>query len=121
MRPEHLTLSANPVPGAWRAHLRHVYLAGSVAHLDLEVGALDPPLEADIASEDLARMGLHAGMELYVSPSRAVIFPLDRDGKPVAEDRWLWRTGVASPPVRVPLKRSETQLGTHRVDGGVQR
>ena len=121
VRPEHLTLSTTPMAGAWRARLRHVYLAGSVAHLDLEVAALDQPLEADVASEDLARMGLHAGAELFVSPSHAVIFPLDREDKPVAEDRWLWRAGVVNPPVRLPIKRSEVELGAHRVDGGVQR
>jgi sulfate transport system ATP-binding protein len=121
VRPEHLTLSTTPMAGAWRARLRHVYLAGSVAHLDLEVAALDQPLEADVASEDLARMGLHAGAELFVSPSHSVIFPLDREDKPVAEDRWLWRAGVVNPPVRLPIKRSEVELGAHRVDGGVQR
>ena len=108
------------MPGAWRARLRHVYLAGSVAHLDLEVAALEHPLEADIASEDLARMGLHAGAELYVSPSTAVIYQLDRAGKPVAAARWLWRAGAISPPVRLPVKRSEAELGAQRVDRGVQ-
>jgi sulfate transport system ATP-binding protein len=126
MRPEHLTLSATPVPGAWRARLRHVYLAGSVAHLDLEVAALDHALEADIASEDLARMGLRDGDVLYVAPSHAVIFPLGRDGAPVACDRWLWRAGVTTPPTRLTTVlscngRSEAELGAHRVDGGIQR
>ena len=121
VRPEHLTLSTTPVAGAWRARLHHVYLAGSVAHLELEVAALDQPLEADIASEDLARMELRAGDGLYVSPSHAVIFPLDRNGEPVAGDRWLWRAGVATTPTRLPTRRSEAELGTHRVDGGIQR
>jgi sulfate transport system ATP-binding protein len=121
VRPEHLTLSTTPVPGAWRAHLRHVYLAGAVAHLDLDVAALDQSLEADIASEDLARMGLHAGDGLYVSPSHAVIFPLGRDGQPLPEDRWLWRAGAVTAPARLPLRRSEAELGAQRVDGGIQR
>jgi sulfate transport system ATP-binding protein len=122
VRPEHLTLSATPMPGAWRARLRHVYLAGSVAHLDLEVAALDHALEADIASEDLARMGLRDGDGLYVSPSHAVIFPLERDGAPIASDRWLWRAGMVTPPTRLPMvRRSEAELGAHRVDGGIQR
>ncbi|HEV2539203.1 MAG TPA: TOBE-like domain-containing protein [Frateuria sp.] len=121
MRPEHLTLSSTPAPGTWRAHLRHVYLAGAVAHLDLDVAALDQSLEVDIASEDLARMGLHAGAGLYVWPSHAVIFPLDRDGQPLAEHRWLWRAGAMTAPARPPLRRSEAELGAQRVDGGIQR
>ncbi|MCX7514378.1 TOBE-like domain-containing protein [Frateuria sp. STR12] len=121
MRPEHLTLSTTPLPGAWRARLRHVYLAGAVAHLELEVAALDHALEADIASEDLARMGLHSGDELHVSPGHAVIFSLDRDGGAIAGDRWLWRAGVATTTTRLPARRSEAELGAHRVDGGIQR
>ena len=121
VRPEHLTLSATPTPGAWRAHLRHVYLAGAVAHLELDVAALDQPLEADMASEDLARMGLRAGDGLYVSPSHAVIFPLGRDGKPLAEDRWLWRVAVPAVPVRLPLQRPEAGVSPQRADGEMQR
>jgi sulfate transport system ATP-binding protein len=121
VRPEHLTLYATPLPGAWQARLRHVYSAGSVAHLDLDVPALDRSLEADIATEDLVRLGLQVGMGLHVSPSQAVIFPQGRDGQPLAADRWLWRAGAVTAPTRLTPRRSEGELGAQRVDGGIQR
>jgi len=90
VRPEQLRLGVPSSQPAWEARLRHVYLAGSVAHLDLYVAALDLALEADIASEDLSRRGLHAGMELRVAPRSAVLFPLDAQGAAVCGERQIW-------------------------------
>jgi sulfate transport system ATP-binding protein len=90
VRPEQLRLAVPPSQPAWQAHLRHIYLAGSVAHLDLHVTSLDLAMEADVASEDLSRLGLHAGMELRVAPRSAVLFPLDAQGTPVSAERWIW-------------------------------
>lgn len=91
VRPEQLRLAASASQPAWDARLRHIYLAGSVAHLDLYVASLDLSLEADVASEDLSRLGLQAGMELRVAPRGAVLFPLDRDGRPLSAERWIWQ------------------------------
>jgi sulfate/thiosulfate transport system ATP-binding protein len=90
VRPEQLKLAVHASLPAWEARLRHIYLAGSVAHLDLYVASLDQTLEADIASEDLSRLGLHAGMELRVAPRSAVLFPQDGTGATVDEERWIW-------------------------------
>jgi sulfate transport system ATP-binding protein len=86
VRPEHLALNASQ---GWDALLRHIYLAGSVAHLELEVPLLSQTLEADIASDDLVRLGLRSGQSLRVAPRRAVIFP---DGG--GEGRWAWSAGA---------------------------
>ncbi len=98
VRPEQLRLAVPASLPAWPAHLRHIYLAGGVAHLDLYVASLDLSLEADVASEDLSRLGLQAGMELRVAPRGAVLFPLDGKGVPVCEERWIWhaRSPVAA-------------------------
>ncbi len=90
VRPEQLRVAVSSSQPAWEARLRHIYLAGSVAHLDLHVPALDQALEADVASEDLSRLGLHAGMELRVAPRSAVLFPRDANGATINEERWLW-------------------------------
>ncbi|MHA6203905.1 sulfate/molybdate ABC transporter ATP-binding protein [Dyella soli] len=90
VRPEQLQLVVPPSLPAWEARLRHVYLAGSVAHLDLHVPSLDLTLEADVASEDLSRLGLHAGMELRVAPRGAVLFPCDGQGATIHAERWIW-------------------------------
>ncbi len=90
VRPEQIQLAVPSSQPAWDARLRHIYLAGSVAHLDLHVPSLDLALEADVASEDLSRFGLHAGMELRVAPRRAVIFPRDGQGATVNQERWIW-------------------------------
>jgi sulfate/thiosulfate transport system ATP-binding protein len=92
VRPDQLHVAVPPPQPAWTARLRHIYLAGSVAHLDLHVPSLDQAMEADVASEDLARFGLQPGVELRVAPRSAVLFPLDNDtGQPVARDRSTWR------------------------------
>ncbi|WP_243040929.1 sulfate/molybdate ABC transporter ATP-binding protein [Dyella sedimenti] len=100
VRPEQLWLAVPPSQPAWEARLRHIYLAGSVAHLELHVASLDQPLEADVASEDLSRLGLQPGMALRVAPRSAVLFPLDGNSVPRSEERWLWH--APSPvPARV--------------------
>ena len=91
VRPEHLALSVPDDQPAWEARMRHVYLAGSVAHLDLHVADIDLVLEADVASEDLGRSGLAPGASLRVAPARIVTFPCDDDGsRAVIRDRCSW-------------------------------
>ena len=96
VRPEHLALSLSSSSSGWSARLRHIYLAGSVAHLELHVALLDQTLEADVASEDISRLGLHANMELYVAPRAATLFPQIGDGTTVNEDRLNWRAASAT-------------------------
>ncbi len=92
VRPEQLCVDISGSRPMWKARLRHIYLAGSVAHLNLYVESLDLTLEADLAGEDLLMRGLHPGMELGVLPRAAVLFPLrNGSGEPVAEARWEWR------------------------------
>ncbi|WP_430390418.1 sulfate/molybdate ABC transporter ATP-binding protein [Dyella sp. 20L07] len=90
VRPEQLRLAVPASEPAWEASLRHIYLAGSVAHLDLHVPSLDQALEADVASEDLSRLGLQAGMKLRVAPRRAVLFPQNGEGVTIDRERWIW-------------------------------
>ena len=91
VRPEHLALDVPASQPGWNARLRHIYLAGSVAHLELYVPMLDQNLEADVASDDLARLGLSQGSELRVAPRSAVVFPLDGTGAALADGRWGWQ------------------------------
>ncbi|MEW9623676.1 sulfate/molybdate ABC transporter ATP-binding protein [Rhodanobacter geophilus] len=92
VRPEHLALAVPHGQPAWEAHLRHVYPAGSVTHLDLQVADIDLGLEADVASEDFARWGWQPGAVLRVAPLQLVAFPFDGDGgHAVIRDRWTWR------------------------------
>jgi sulfate transport system ATP-binding protein len=90
VRPEQLKLAVPLSLPAWEARLRHIYLAGSVAHIELYVASIDQTLEADVASEDLSRLGLQAGMELRVAPRSAVLFPQDGSGATVNPERWIW-------------------------------
>jgi sulfate transport system ATP-binding protein len=102
VRPEHLSLAVPASQPAWTARLRHIYLAGSVAHLELHVAALDQTLEADVASEDLARLDLQPGSLLRVAPRSAVVFPLDDHGADaIAGDRWTWRDSERTEPGRL--------------------
>ncbi|MET0936946.1 MAG: TOBE-like domain-containing protein [Luteibacter sp.] len=90
VRPEHLSLSVPAGEPAWAARLRHVYLAGSIAHLDIDVPEIDRTLEVDVASEDLGRLALSPGAALRVAPTRLVAFPLEgADGAPVVGERWV--------------------------------
>jgi sulfate transport system ATP-binding protein len=93
VRPEHLSLSVPEGKPAWAARLRHVYLAGSIAHLDIYVADIDQTLEVDVASEDLGRLALTPGVALRVAPTRLVAFPLGDDpaGVPVVGERWIMR------------------------------
>jgi sulfate transport system ATP-binding protein len=93
VRPEHLALDVPETQPAWAARLRHIYLAGSVAHLELYVPSIDQTLEADIAGEDVARLGLQPGADLRVAPRSAVVFAMDKKGDDaVMLDRWVWQS-----------------------------
>ncbi|PWK92866.1 sulfate/molybdate ABC transporter ATP-binding protein [Fulvimonas soli] len=88
VRPEHLALSATALEDGWPARLRHVYLSGSIAHLELEVEALGQVLEAEMGGEEAQRRGLHPGMTLTVQPRALTAFPLDpASGEPEAAAR----------------------------------
>jgi sulfate/thiosulfate transport system ATP-binding protein len=92
VRPEHLSLSGIDSQQGWLARLRHIYLAGSVAHLELYVPSIDYTLEADVAGEDVARLGLQSGTELRVTPRQAIVFALDEQGvHALPEGRWVWQ------------------------------
>jgi sulfate transport system ATP-binding protein len=91
VRPEHLALGTADSGVGWPAQLRHVYLAGSVAHLDIVVPSLNhQTLEADIAGDDIGRLGLVPGKALDVVPTRAMVFPLDGQGVAMPSQRWIW-------------------------------
>jgi sulfate/thiosulfate transport system ATP-binding protein len=85
IRPEHLALSAPDGGPGWDAQLRHIYLAGGVAHLDVHVADLDLHLEVDVASDQLG--SLEPGSTLRVTPLRGAAFT-------DAGTRWAWRTGL---------------------------
>ena len=92
VRPEHLSLGNADTGQGWLARLRHVYLAGSVAHLELYVPSIDYTLEVDVAGEDVARLGLQSGAELRVTPRQAIVFALDEQGgQALPEGRWVWQ------------------------------
>ncbi|MEY2115404.1 MULTISPECIES: sulfate/molybdate ABC transporter ATP-binding protein [Rhodanobacter] len=92
VRPEHLVLVVPEGQPSWSARLRHVYPAGSVTHLDLQVAEIDLGLEVDVASEDIARWGWQSGAILRVAPQQLVAFSIESDaGTTVVRDRWTWR------------------------------
>jgi sulfate transport system ATP-binding protein len=92
VRPEHLVFDASMAAPGWQAQLRHVYRAGSVAHLELDAPALGQRLEAQVASEDLARLGVSVGMNLRVRPKRAVVFPCNGgSAQTFTPPRWIWQ------------------------------
>lgn len=93
VRPEHLSLDVPANQPAWTARLRHIYLAGSVAHLELYVPSIDQTLEADISGEDVTRRNLHPGDDLRVAPCSAVVFAADEQAdQPRARERWVWQS-----------------------------
>ena len=76
VRPEHLALSTAALEGGWRASLRHVYLAGSIARLELDVPGLGT-LEAELGAEEAQRRGLVAGAAVSVQPRHLIVFGVD--------------------------------------------
>jgi sulfate transport system ATP-binding protein len=100
VRPEHLSLNVSTSGPGWPARLRHIYLAGSVAHLELDVPSLGRRMEAQIATEDLERLDLRMGASLRASPRRAIAFAShDAKGATTAGDtRWIWQADDAPVP-----------------------
>ena len=83
VRPEHLAIAAVQVEGGWRAKVSHVYLAGSLAHVELRVDGLPHALEAELGGEEALRRGLRAGSVVTVQPRALTLFPIDsRSGEP---------------------------------------
>ncbi len=100
LRPEHLALAGAALEAGWKATLRHVYHAGSVARLELEVAALDRTLEAELGSEEAQRRGLHGGLAVTVQPRQLTVFPLDpRHGAPDPAHRRVLRPRYAQATV----------------------
>ena len=104
VRPEHLAFEVSTTAPGWVVQLRHVYRAGSMAHLELDAPALGQRLEAQVTSDDLSRLGLRAGMHLRVRPTRAVVFAVE----PVSSEvpvRWIWqeRSDAAASSVCPPM------------------
>jgi len=92
VRPEQLALDTSMTEPGWPAQLRHVYRAGSVAHLELDAPVLGQRLQVQITREDFTRLGLCAGMNLHARPKRAVVFAVDgaTDSPSAAGERWTW-------------------------------
>jgi sulfate transport system ATP-binding protein len=68
--------------------VRHVYLAGSIAHVELDVPALGRELEAELGGEDAQRRGFAPGTAVVVEPRVLTVFPIDpATGKPDARGR----------------------------------
>ncbi len=76
VRPEHLALTPTPLESGWRATLRHIYLSGSVAHVELDVPALGQTLEVELGGEESQRRSLQSGMSITVQPRHLTVFPL---------------------------------------------
>ncbi len=90
VRPEQFSIGTCGSKPMWKARLRHIYPAGSVAHLNLYVESMDQILEIDLPGEELNQRGLQPGMELGVLPRAAVLFPL-RAADADSGTRWEWR------------------------------
>jgi len=83
VRPEHLALTPTPLESGWRATVRHIYLAGSIAHVELEVPSLGQPLEAELGGEEAQRRALQPGAAVTVQPRHLTVFPIDgKNGEP---------------------------------------
>lgn len=88
VRPEHLALTPTPLESGWRATLRHIYLAGSVAHVELDVPALGQTLEVELGGEESQRRSLQPGISVTVQPRHLTVFPLaGNSGEPDAARR----------------------------------
>jgi sulfate/thiosulfate transport system ATP-binding protein len=79
VRPEHLAITPTPLDNGWKATLRHVYLSGSIAHVELDVPALGQTLEVELGGEEAQRRALQAGMSVTVQPRHVTLFPLDNN------------------------------------------
>ena len=77
VRPEHLALSTAPLDGGWKATVGHVFLAGSIAHVELEVAGLGQTLEAELGGEEAQRRGLVPGVAVTVQPRHLTVFGFD--------------------------------------------
>lgn len=101
IRPEQIELDASTAGPGWPTQVRHVYLAGSAALVELDAPALGQCLEVQVAGENLARLGLRAGMQVRARPRRAIVFPA---GDPkrmtgAGHTRWLWQAEAGIDPV----------------------
>jgi sulfate transport system ATP-binding protein len=77
VRPEHLALSTAALEGGWKATVRHVYLAGSIAHVELDVAGLNQTLEAELGGEEAQRRGIVAGTAVTLQPRHLTVFGFD--------------------------------------------
>jgi len=83
VRPEHLALTPTPLDSGWRATVRHIYLAGSIAHVELDVPSLGQSLEAELGGEEAQRRALQPGAAVTVQPRHLTVFPIDgKNGEP---------------------------------------
>jgi len=90
VRPEHLAIATQALDQGWRATVRHVYLAGSIAHVELDVPVFSQPLEAELGGEEAQRRVFAAGQNVVVQPRVLTVFPLDRaSGRPDPRGRTL--------------------------------
>ncbi|WP_257385357.1 sulfate/molybdate ABC transporter ATP-binding protein [Tahibacter caeni] len=88
VRPEHLALTPTPLESGWRATVRHIYLAGSIAHVELDVPSLGQSLEAELGGEEAQRRALQPGAAVTVQPRHLTVFPIDgKTGEPDPERR----------------------------------
>jgi len=82
VRPEHLAIATQALDHGWPATVRHVYLAGSIAHVELDAANLPQPLEAEMGGEESHRRAFAVGQNVVVQPRVLTVFPLDSFGKP---------------------------------------